>query len=195
MSSCTGLKIAVICSSNMNRSMEAHALLGKKGFNVASYGTGEHIKIPGKSIRDPNVYPFGTSYTQIYDDLVKKDKKMYTESGMLHILDRNRRIKERPEKFQRTEKKYDVILTCEERVYDLVLLDFESREPADQQPVHIINMDIVDNPEDATIGAFLFYELVQMMVHSDDVDDDIDEIIQDFEVKSKRSLLHAVNFY
>ena len=33
-------------------------------------------------------------------DLTDKDKKMYTESGMLHILSRNMRIKERPEKFQ-----------------------------------------------------------------------------------------------
>ena len=42
----------------------------------------------------------GTTYEDIYQDLVNKDKKMYTENGMLHILDRNRRIKSGPEKFQ-----------------------------------------------------------------------------------------------
>ena len=84
------IKLAVVCSSNMNRSMEAHAFLKKKGFDVESFGTGEKIKIPGKSAREPNVYPFGTTYEYIYQDLVTKDNRLYTENGLLHMLDRNR---------------------------------------------------------------------------------------------------------
>ena len=38
------LRIAVICSSNMNRSMEGHRLLQKKGFNISSYGTGTQVR-------------------------------------------------------------------------------------------------------------------------------------------------------
>jgi hypothetical protein len=41
------MRFAVVCSSNMNRSMEAHAFLQKKGYDIHSYGTGEKIKIPG----------------------------------------------------------------------------------------------------------------------------------------------------
>lgn len=37
------------------------------------------------------------------------------------MLDRNRRIKPRPERFQDADEKFDVIVTCEERVYDQVL--------------------------------------------------------------------------
>ena len=75
------LRIAVICSSNMNRSMEAHAFLSKKGFDVKSYGTGDKVKIPGSAADKPNVYEFGTSYEEIYLDLLDKDKSLYP----LHI--------------------------------------------------------------------------------------------------------------
>lgn len=71
------LRIAVICSSNMNRSMEAHAFLAKKGFIVKSYGTGDKVKLPGSAADKPNVYEFGTSYEEIYEDLLTKDKSLW----------------------------------------------------------------------------------------------------------------------
>lgn len=37
------------------------------------------------------------------------------------MLDRNRRIKPRPEKFQGAKERFDVIFTVEERIYDTVL--------------------------------------------------------------------------
>ena len=58
--------------------MESHSVLSKRNFLVSSYGTGEKIKIPGKSSREPNVYPFGTTYEEIHKDLVSKDKQLYT---------------------------------------------------------------------------------------------------------------------
>ena len=53
------LNFAVVCSSNMNRSMETHSVLAKKKFSIASFGTGSQIKIPGKRKLEPNCYPFG----------------------------------------------------------------------------------------------------------------------------------------
>jgi len=189
------LRLAVVCSSNMNRSMEAHARLHKKGYNVLSFGTGDKIKLPGPSVNQPNVYEFGTSYEEIYQDLAKKDKVMYKQNGILHMLDRNRIIKPRPDRLQDTENQFDVIMTAEERVYDQVLEHFEQRDSKDDQLVHVINMDIQDNQEEATIGAFLFHELVQMFTESLDLDNEIDELLQEFEMKCKRPILHSVLFY
>ena len=37
------------------------------------------------------------------------------------MLDRNRRIKPKPERFQECGEHFDLIITCEERVYDQVI--------------------------------------------------------------------------
>jgi RNA polymerase II subunit A C-terminal domain phosphatase SSU72 len=43
------LRFAMVCASNMNRSMEAHHVLKGAGLTVTSYGVGGHVKLPGKS--------------------------------------------------------------------------------------------------------------------------------------------------
>ncbi|CAH2004402.1 unnamed protein product [Acanthoscelides obtectus] len=50
--------------------------LSKKGFDVKSYGTGDKVKIPGSAADKPNIYDFGTSYEEIYLDLLQKDKAL-----------------------------------------------------------------------------------------------------------------------
>jgi len=189
------MKFAVLCSSNMNRSMEANAFLAKKGYKVESFGTGDKVKLPGASPDKPNVYEFGTTYEVIYQDLLKKDKSLYTQNGLLHMLDRNRRLKERPERFQINEKRFDVILTCEERVYDQAVDFLDSRLPEDNVSVHVINIDIQDNHEEATIGAFLICELASMLCAAEDLDNEIDEILLEFESKAQRNILHCIYFY
>ncbi|XP_034255967.1 RNA polymerase II subunit A C-terminal domain phosphatase SSU72 isoform X2 [Thrips palmi] len=189
------LKLAVICSSNMNRSMEAHAFLSKKGYQVHSFGTGDKVKLPGTAPDRPNCYEFGTTYEEIYQDLLTKDRSFYTQNGLLHMLDRNRRIKNWPEKFQLSTEQFDVIFTCEERVYDQVVEWLSSRSPVDTASVHVINIDIQDNHEEATIGAFLFCELAALLTSSEDLDNDIDELLNDFETKCQRPIIHCVLFY
>ncbi|XP_014782053.1 RNA polymerase II subunit A C-terminal domain phosphatase SSU72 [Octopus bimaculoides] len=154
------LCVAVVCSSNQNRSMEAHSFLSKKGFKVRSFGTGSQVKLPGPSPDRPNIYDFNTTYDEMYKDLMRKDSELYTQNGILHMLDRNRRIKQRPERFQNCHEQFDVIVSCEERVYDQILEELESREKEDSYPTHIINIDIQDNHEEATIGAFMICDLI-----------------------------------
>lgn len=53
------------------------SLCSKRGFDVRSFGTGSHVKLPGPSPDKPNVYDFKTTYEQMYNDLVRKDKELY----------------------------------------------------------------------------------------------------------------------
>lgn len=191
------LKIAVVCSSNQNRSMEAHNFLSKREFNVKSFGSGANVKLPGPAPDRPNIYSFTTTYDEMYKDLLRKDSQLYTQNGILHMLDRNRRIKSRPERFQDCEDTFDLVITCEERVYDQVIAYLESRDQETYTPVHIINIDVQDNHEEATIGAFLICELCKEIERLDDLEDGIDDLLQKFDEgkASDRNLLHSVAFY
>jgi Ssu72-like protein len=48
----------------------------KKGYCVKSYGTGDKVKLPGPAADRPNVYEFGVTYDDIYNDLMHKDKAL-----------------------------------------------------------------------------------------------------------------------
>lgn len=44
-------------------------------------------------------------------------------------------------------------------------LGLEARIPEENTPVHVINIDIQDNHEEATIGAFMICELAALVSH------------------------------
>lgn len=72
--------------------------------------------------------------------------------------------------------------------------ELNSRSATDNSPVHVINMDIPDNHEEATIGSFKILELAQLLSQSEDLDNDIDELLQEFEAQSDRTILHTIAF-
>lgn len=177
------LKFCTVCASNNNRSMEAHLRLSTAAakFPVISFGTGSLVRLPGPTITQPNVYSFNTtSYNQMWEELAGKDERLYRSNGILNMLDRNRNLKWGPERFQDwvpgqprvdhvskgdkgalgTEAGVvDVIITCEERCWDAVVDDLMNKGNALNRPVHVFNVDIKDNHEEALVGGNAILDL------------------------------------
>lgn len=190
-------RYAMVCSSNQNRSMEAHSLFKREGFDVCSYGTGQHVKLPGPSLREPNVYDFGTPYKHMFDDLRRKDPDLYKRNGILPMLKRNLAVKSAPQRWQENaaDGSFDVVLTFEEKVFDMVIEDLHNRNHVLMKPVLVINLEVKDNHEEAAIGARLALLLCQELESTEAWEESIDDIMTNFERQHRRKLLYSVSYY
>ncbi|CAH9074942.1 unnamed protein product [Cuscuta europaea] len=191
------LRYAMVCSSNQNRSMEAHLLLKREGFDVSSYGTGQHVKLPGPSLREPNVYDFGTPYKLMFDELRRKDQELYKRNGILPMLKRNLGVKLAPQRWQDNadDGPFDVVLTFEEKVFDMVIEDLHNRDQPLMKLALVINLEVKDNHEEAAIGGRLALTLCQEIDAVENWEETIDSIVNNFERKNRRKLLYSITFY
>jgi len=122
----------------------------------------------------------------------------YKRNGLLPMLKRNTSVKLAPQRWQDNagDGVFDMIMTFEERVFDLVVEDMNNREPKLMKSVLIINMDVKDNHEEAGVGAKLAVELCQKLEAIDgDWEEIIDDLITGFEKQHKRRLAYSIAFY
>lgn len=163
--------------------MEAHLRLSLASYPVISFGTGSLVRLPGPSISQPNVYNFNSkTYDEIYNELSSKDRGLYRANGLLNMLERNRSVKRVPERWQdwfvgrprldhqsdRGSKGseggvVDVVITCEERCWDAVVDNLLERGSPLNKPVHVINVDIKDNHEEALVGGNAILDLANSL--------------------------------
>ncbi|KAF8303414.1 Ssu72-domain-containing protein [Clavulina sp. PMI_390] len=185
----------VVCASNQNRSMEGHHVLKNAGFEVMSAGTGSLVRMPGPSFDKPNVYSFGYPYEAMYQELKAKDERLYISNGVLPMIDRNRFIKTAPERWQDQRHVADIVITCEERCFDAVCEDLLAKEGVENKPVHVINMEIRDNHEEAAIAGKAILTLATAIENATDIDEEMESILEAQQKKHPHSLLHAIAYY
>ena len=154
-------------------------------FPVLSFGTGSLVRLPGPSISQPNVYQFNiSSYAQMFDELSAQNEKLYKQNGVLNMLGRNKNLKWGPERFQdwkvgmprlsniaKGDKGskgteggiVDVIFSCEERCWEAIVDNLHDRGGILNRPVHVFNVDIRDNYEEALVGGKAILELAEAL--------------------------------
>mmetsp|Transcript_34166 Transcript_34166/g.50201 ORF Transcript_34166/g.50201 Transcript_34166/m.50201 type:complete len:239 (+) Transcript_34166:123-839(+) len=164
------LSFGVVCSSNINRSMEAHVVFSNAGLNVTSYGTGTTVRLPGRSAMEPRVFKFGTPYAQMYDSLAvtAEDEAFFQHNGVLQLCKRGAAVKLAPQRWQDTPSEmisgHDIVVAFEERIFDAVVEDLQMREPTEAfAPIHVICLDTKDNPHEAKIQGRVALELCWLM--------------------------------
>ena len=118
----------------------------------------------------------------MFTELSNKDARLYRANGLLAMLERNRSVKWGPERWQdwpvgkpRLEHKedrgsrgveggvVDVVITCEERCWDAVVDNLLERGSPLNRPVHVINLDIKDNHEEALVGGNAILDLADTL--------------------------------
>lgn len=164
------LSFGVVCSSNINRSMEAHVVLSNAGLTVESYGTGTTVRLPGRSALEPRVFKFGTPYEAMLKSLssTADDEAFFLRNGVLALCRRGAAVKVAPQRWQDMSNefvtKHDVVIAFEERIFDAVVEDLQTREPTvDFDAIHVVCLDTKDNPHEAKIQGRIALELCWLL--------------------------------
>jgi RNA polymerase II subunit A C-terminal domain phosphatase SSU72 len=188
------MRLAVTCAMNQNRSMQVHDLFQRKGIETGSYGTSTVIKLPGESATAPNLYDFSQTYREIYEDLLSKNEAYYRENGLLYLLERNMRIKEKPENFFERGEEFDLVITCEEKVFSTIFNHYSLIKPTGRRRFLMVNFDIKDTQADAIVGANEIYEFVTIVLQhaGDGLEEAVQRALEAYHERKDVPLLFAV---
>ena len=115
---------------------------------------------------EPRVFKFGTRYEDMFKSLAATDddEAYFITNGVLGLCRRGAAVKAAPQRWQDTSNndvtKHDVVIAFEERIFDAVVEDLQTREPTvDFEAIHVICLDTKDNPHEAKIQGRIALEL------------------------------------
>lgn len=143
---------------------------------------------------------------EMYNDLRKKDEKFYIQNGLLPMLKRNIQIKPCPEKWHEKDRPFhNIVFAFEDRVFDSVVDSLigrygtQERQDRAHRAVHVLNMNVKDNHEEAQKNAKIVADFCEelVMTESDGMNDwesEIDRILRKFEKMYKKRIYHLVLF-
>ena len=179
-------KYACVCASNVNRSMAAHQVLQRNNFQVWSYGTNSQIKMPGPT--EDVSYDFGTTYKEILDYMIEQGDDFYKRMGLIEMIDRDRQIKEKPERFAEVFEGtiwFDVIFTYQRPVMERVVREFHSNANALKKFVLciIINIETPDDHAHALESAKITLELARQIERLpniiEEIEDELNRVVEE----------------
>lgn len=174
-------------------------MLGNAHLTVESYGTGTQVRLPGRSAMEPQVFKFGSRYEDMFKSLAAtdSDEAFFLQNGVLGLCRRGSSVKQCPQRWQDTSNaditKHDVAIAFEERIFDAVVEDLQTREPTEEfEPIHVICLDTKDNPHEAKIQGRIALELCWLLekvaakVGKEAFCSEIPEILEEFQAERMR---------
>ncbi|KAH9820312.1 RNA polymerase II subunit A, partial [Melampsora americana] len=115
----------------------------------------------------------------------------YTANRILAMLDRNRQIKQSPERWQECISGLaNIIITCEKGCFDSVCDDLFYRGGELNKPIHLINLEIKDNHEETLLAGKALLDLCNAIEESNDLDNQLEGILERQMEKHPHQLLH-----
>ncbi|KAL3827159.1 hypothetical protein ACHAXA_006714 [Cyclostephanos tholiformis] len=151
---------------------------------VESYGTGTQVRLPGKSAMEPRIFKFGTPYSEMYRSLAAtpEDEAFFLHNGVLQLCKRGSAVKRWQDTPTKDVQKHDIVIAFEERIYDAVVDDLQTREPTeDFRAIHVICLDTKDNPHEAELQGRVALELCWILEQAEDLDLEAPELVEQFQ--------------
>ncbi|MES1905664.1 MAG: RNA polymerase II subunit A C-terminal domain phosphatase [Paramarteilia canceri] len=109
------------------------------------------------------------------------------------MIDRNRKLKMRPERFQDSNPNFNLVFTVEERIFDIVTEYLSTRENANNDSeMYVINVDVEDTYDSATVGATIIGNIMEKLSLCNDLENEIEEVLTKMQQKIKKPILFTM---
>ena len=80
-------------------------------------------------------------------------------------------------------------------MFDAVVEHLSNQDAVEMRPVHVLGLHIKDNPQAADVGAQNTVDLLGMLADAGDWENELGRVLEDFQQKANKQVLHAVMFY